>query len=420
MEDLMLSYAQLIVRTGIHVQPGQCIRIGAELAHAKLVRLLCAEAYRAGARYVHVDWIDALTAKQRLLHSREEDLEFLPNYEIVRHQEMVDEGWTRIALVGPEAPDAYDDVSPGAMRTTASARARALKFYMQAMMANRSQWCVAGAATPAWAAKVFPDLDSEAAQQRLWEVIFHTCRIDTPDPQAVWEAHDRRLKSAVRFMAEREIQGVRFVDRQNGQDGKPRTDLTVWLTERPQWIGAAAQTRGGVSFFPNMPTEEIFTTPDARRTEGYVTLSKPAFPFEREVRNARFVFEQGEVVDFAAEVGQDVLEQYFEIEGTRRLGEVALVDVRSPVNQADVIFYETLYDENAACHIAFGQAYPDGVVGGSDLADEELAALGVNKSDAHQDVMIGTETMDVIGLRENGETVMVMENGKFIAEIDSE
>lgn len=417
MNSSMANYAELIVKSGINLQPGQSLRIGAELAHRDLVRLLTAQAYQAGARYVHVDWQDALTSKQRLLYSAAEDLDFFPNYEVVRHQEMVDDGWARIALVGPEAPDAYDDVDPTAMRTVSSTRAKAIKFYMQAMMANRQQWCVAGAVTPAWAAKVFPNLDPAAAQERLWQVIYDTCRLSTSDPVAAWAAHDRRLKAAVRFLAENQVRGVRFVDTAPGPDDKPNTDLTVWLTEKPQWIGAAAQTPTGVSFFPNMPTEEVFTTPDARRTEGYVRLSKPAFPFEREVRNARFVFENGEVVHFEAEVGQDVLAQYFQIEGTRRLGEVALVDVRSPVNQADVVFYETLYDENAACHIAFGQAYPDGVEGGNALSDEELTALGVNKSDAHQDVMIGTPSMDVIGLRADGSTLSIMEQGEFIAAI---
>lgn len=419
MGDAMERYAELIVRTGINLQPGQSVRIGGELAHAGLIRALARQAYSAGARYVHVDWQDALTTKQRLLHGQREDLEFFPNYEVQRHQEMVDDGWARIALVGPEAPDAYDDVDPGAMRTTSSARARAIKFYMQAMMANQSQWCVAGAVTPAWAAKVFRQLDPAAAQEKLWEVIYHTCRVDTPNPVAAWAEHDRRLKAAVKYMADHDIQGVRFLDRQTGPDGRPRTDLTVWLTQRPQWIGAAATTPGGVSFFPNMPTEEIFSTPDANRTEGYVHLSKPAFPFEREVRNARFVFEKGEVVQFEAEIGQDVLEQYFQIDGTRRLGEVALVDVRSPVNQADVVFYETLYDENAACHIAFGQAYPDGVVGGNTLSEEELTRLGVNKSDSHQDVMIGTATMDVIGLQANGSDVPVMRQGQFVPAISN-
>ncbi|MEX1020812.1 MAG: aminopeptidase [Litorilinea sp.] len=414
MGDSLARYAELIIRTGINLQPGQSVRIGAELAHRGLVRQLAAHAYQAGARYVQVDWQDSLTIKQRLLHGKPDDLTFFPEYEVVRHQEMVDDGWARIALVGPEAPDAYDDVDPSAMRTANSARAKALKFYMQAMMANHQQWCVAGAVTPAWAAKVFPDLPAHEAEAQLWNVIYHTCRINTPDPVAAWSAHDRRLKAAVQFMTDHKIQGVRFVDRETDADGKPRTDLTVWLTAHPQWIGAAAATPAGITFFPNMPTEEIFSTPDANRTEGYAWLSKPAFPFEREVRNARFVFEKGQVVSYTAEVGQNVLDQYFEIEGTRRLGEVALVDVRSPVNQADVVFYETLYDENAACHIAFGQAYPDGVVNGNSLSEDELTALGVNKSDAHQDVMIGTASMDVIGLCANGDTVPVMNQGQFV------
>ncbi|HXF61058.1 MAG TPA: aminopeptidase [Caldilineaceae bacterium] len=413
-------YAELLIESGLNLQPGQPLRITAELEHRELVRLAAEVAYRRGARLVHVDWQDTPLAKARLLYSAPEYLGYFPDYEVTRHRQMVDERWARLALVGPEFPDLLDDVDPAAMRTVAQARAQALKFYMEASMANQLQWCVAGAPTQAWAAKVFPDLPSQEALTQLWRIVLQTCRVDQLDPAAAWRAHDELLKGVVAFMARKQVQSVRFFDPAPGPDGKPRTDLTVGLTDRPQWLGASAERPDGVRFFPNMPTEEVFSTPHHARTTGYARSSKPAFPFQREVRDAYFRFEQGELVEFSAAAGQEVLEQFFAINGTRRLGEVALVDVRSPVNQANVVFYETLFDENAACHIAFGKAYPDGVVDGSSLDEAELRALGVNEADAHLDVMIGTPTIQVIGRCADGSEALIIAQGSFVPEVTGE
>ncbi len=414
------TYAELLVTTGLNLQPGQSLRVGAELAHRDFVRAVAEAAYRMGAPYVHVDWGDTPLVKARLVHSKPDLLTYFPDYEVARHRQMVDEGWARLALVGPEFPDLLNDVDPAAMRAVAMTRSQKLKFYMQATMANRMQWCVAAVPTRAWAAKVFPALPQDQALEQLWSLILRTCRVDLPDPAAAWHAHDLRLKSVVDFMAAQQVRSLHFVDSQPGPDGKPMTDLIVGLTDRPQWLGAAAQRPDGVQFFPNMPTEEVFSTPHNQRTEGWTRISKPAFPFEREVRDAYFRFAGGEVVEFHAAVGQEVLEQFFALDGTRRLGEVALVDVRSPVNQANVVFYETLFDENAACHIAFGEAYPDGVVDGSSLDEAELRALGVNKADSHLDVMIGTPTTRLTGLCADGSEVLLMENGSFVPQVTGE
>ncbi|MCC6169976.1 MAG: aminopeptidase [Caldilineaceae bacterium] len=420
MAALRGRYADLLVSTGLNLQPGQSLRIGAELAHRDLARDVAEAAYRAGAPYVHVDWQDTPLARARLVHSRPDYLGYFPDFEVARHRRMIDEGWARLSLVGPEFPDLLDDVDPAAMRTVAVTRSQKIKFYTQAVMANQVQWCVAAVPTPAWAEKVFPALPPEQAVDALWDVILRTCRADQPDPAAAWQTHDRMLKGVVDFLARRQVRSLRFLDSQPGPDGRPNTDLTVGMTDRPQWMGAAAQRPDGVVFFPNMPTEEVFSTPHNRRTEGWVRISKPAFPFEREVRDAYFRFAEGEVVEFYAAVGRQVLEQFFALEGTRRLGEVALVDVRSPVNQANVVFFETLFDENAACHIAFGEAYPDGVVDGSRLDEEELRRLGVNQADAHEDMMIGTPTMRLTGLCADGSEVVIMEDGSFVPEVTGE
>jgi aminopeptidase len=213
------------------------------------------------------------------------------------------------------------------------------------------------------------------------------------------------------------VRAVRFVDEALADDGMPATDLTVGLTDAPNWVAASAATPKGVRFLPNMPTEEVFTTPHRLRVNGYARTSKPGFPLEREIRDAYFKFVDGEVVDFSAKVGQDTLQQFFEIKGAKYLGEIALVDVRSPINQSGLTFYDTLFDENAVCHMAFGTAYPTGVTGAEAMSEDEQLAYGINKSDAHEDLMIGTPTMRVTGLCANGREVAVMREGRFVEEV---
>ncbi len=417
LEQQIERYAELIVRSGVNLQPGQSLRIGAELEHAPFVRLVVAAAYKAGARYVHIDWADAPTTKERLLHSQPEYLTFLPEYEVARHQEMVQEGWARIALTGDAYPDIYDDVDPAGMRTIAQTRAQRLKFYSHAQMANHIPWCVAGVPTRAWSQKVFPDFAPAAAQEALWQLVLHACRVDQPDPAAAWQQHDQLLKQVVAFMARHAVRAVRFLDRQPGPDGQPNTDLTVGLTDAPRWMGGGAETTQGTPFFPNMPTEETFTTPHNGRTQGWVRTSKPTFPFERKVENAYMRFVDGEVVEHYAETGQDVLDQFFAIPGARRLGEVALVDMRSPITQANRIFFDILFDENAVSHIAFGEAYPEGMVGSETMTEAELAAQGVNFADTHVDFMIGTPTMALYGQCADGREIALMVDGQFTPEV---
>lgn len=407
-------YAELLIRTGINLQPGQSLRVGAELEHAPFVRVITAAAYQAGACYVYIDWNDAPTNKQRLLHSAEEGLEFLPSYEVARHQEMVEETWARLSLVGDTHPDLFDDVDPTRMMTIAKVRAQALKFYSQAQMANHLQWCVAAVPTAAWAQKVFPQVTIDEAIHALWQLIFDTCRLNEPDPVAAWQDHNRTLKRVVDFLHHHDIRSLRFLDTQTDADGKPCTDLTVGLTDAPRWIGAGSERPDGLFFFPNMPTEEVFSTPHNARTEGWVRTSKPTFPLERRVEDAWFRFEKGEVVEFHATVGEDVLTQFFAIDGSKRLGEVALVDVRSPINQAGIIFYEILFDENATCHIAFGEAYPEGLRGSESMDEDTLQAHGVNIADTHVDFMIGTPTMQLIGCCADGSELLLMAEGKFV------
>ncbi len=414
LEQQKKAYAELLVHVGINLQPGQSLRISAEIAHRAFTRMVVAAAYGAGAKYVQLDWIDTPTSKQRLLHSDPDNLDYYPGYEVDKHRYLLDEGWARLALVGPEYPDVFDDIEPSVIRRSAVARSQMLQFYMDKMMANYVQWCVAGVPTRAWAMRVFPELPGNEAIDELWRTVLMTCRVNQTDPVAAWHEHDDKLKKVVDSLADSRVQSVQFVDSVLDDDGKPMTDLVVGLTDQPVWLGAASYTPEGTIFFANMPTEEVFTTPHRLRTEGYVRISKPAFPFEREVRDAYFRFERGEVVEFSASKGEGVLEELFTIENAKRLGEVALVDTTSPIYQSGLLFYETLFDENAACHIAFGHAYPDGIEGGADLSPDDLSKAGANQSPSHVDVMIGTDTMNVYGECADGSTVSIMENGRFV------
>lgn len=413
-------YAELLIKIGVNLQPGESLYITTELAHRDMIPLIADAAYKAGARFVEVNWDFAPLDKSRLLHSDPKDLEFIPKYEIARHQQMVDESWARLALTGDEFPTLLDDIDPSLMQTKRLARAKALKFYRQAQMGNEIAWCVAGIPTAAWAAQALPEIAEESidrALEELWAIVLQSCRADQPDPAAAWQAHDAALTNVTQFMAKNEIRSLHFLDETPAADGKPSTDLRLGLTDAPQWLAASATKTTGTRFMPNMPTEETFTTPHNQRADGYVRTSKPTFPLERKVDGATFHFKAGELTSYSAEIGQDVLDKFFAISGTKRLGEVALVDDRSPINQTGRIFFDILYDENAVSHIAFGKAYPDGMIGGTNMNDDELAAAGINDSDDHVDFMIGTDTMTVTGTRADGSQVTIMQKGRFTAEV---
>ena len=410
-------YADLILRVGINLQTDQSIWLIAELAHREFVRLLVATAYDQGARYVHVEWLDPLIQRVRFQHADPRHLDYVPEIEVAQRRERLDDRWASVYLTGSEYPDALEDVDPVLMRRERQARIQKVKFFQQAMANFEFAWTMAAVPTTPWARKIFPDMAPELAVERLWQFILQTCRVNQPDPIRAWVEHDARLKKVAAFMNRHQVRSIRYLDESLGLNGKALTDLTVGLTDRPNWAGGSARNRQRLSFFPNIPTEEIYSTPHNQRTHGWVRTSKPDYSFEREVSNAYFRFENGEAVEWRAEKGQDVLDQLFHLRGARRLGELALVDLRSPIHQSGLIFYDTLFDENAACHIAFGKGYAEGVKDGHELSQAELEALGVNDADTHIDLMIGTETMKVTGTCADGREVLVMQNGMFVPDV---
>jgi aminopeptidase len=300
------------------------------------------------------------------------------------------------------------------MARVQSARSVKLRKHTEAMMSMKFQWCVVAVPSTSWAKQVFPDLKPAEGVKRLWELVLRTVRADQPNPAAAWGEHDARLKRVSAYLAANRVSTIHFVDPTPAEDGAASTDLRVGLTDSSVWVAASSTTPNDVSFMANMPTEEVFTSPHRMKTEGWVRTSKPIFPLDREVRDAYFRFEAGECVEARAKQGNDALQSFLEIPGTRRLGEVALVDVRSPINQAGLTFFDTLFDENAACHIAFGKAYSEPVRGAEEMDEDARIAYGMNDSHAHEDFMIGTATMRVDGIRADGSIVPVMRDGMFV------
>jgi aminopeptidase len=417
LETLKRRYAELIVKIGVNLQPGQCVMLSAEIIVRDFVVLLVDACYQAGAKFVAVQWLEPKTAHSRLRHAAEADLEYVPEFDVARLTQQADERWARIALTSEEFPDIMSDIDPKRIGKMQSARGRAFKHYSNMQMSNQFQWCVVAAPTANWAAKVFPGMPAEAAIDKLWGVVLQMVRADLPDPVAAWRAHDTRLKQISAFMARNEVRAIRYLDTALSIDGRPMTDLAIGLTDAPLWVGGSSHAKNGAEFMANMPTEEIFCTPHRLKADGWVRTSKAIFPLSREVRGAYFRFENGVCVDASADYGADALKTFLEIPGTRHLGEVALVDVRSPVNQTGLVFFDGLFDENAVCHIAFGKAYSECVAGADAMTPEEQLAFGLNESDAHDDFMIGTPTMSVIATTREGREIMIMRNGQFVDEI---
>ncbi len=421
------QYANLLIRLGVNLQPGQSLDIRTEPVHREFALALASAAYDAGARFVAIEYNDMRLQSIRAGKSSEEELEHLPAYIGDIANERRDERWAAISLVGEENPSLPAQIDPNKLRILQTAEYRATMAWRSSMMEMKQQWNVAALPTPAWAQKVFPNLPEEEALLRFWEEIRRIIRLDADDPLSAWQTHLSHLAAARSTLQSKQVRALHFYDPAPGPDGLPSTDLTIGLTDRPHWaggnsgLGTEADEEGGDNatpiFLPNIPTEELFTTPHRLRVNGWTRTSRPSFPFRREVAEAWFRFEDGKVVEFSAGDDQETYEQFFDVDGTRYLGEVALVDVSSPIFKSGLTYYNTLFDENAACHVAFGKAYPIGLEGGADLSEAELVEAGVNNSDLHLDVMIGTATLDVTGQLSNGTDLAIMREGRYTSDV---
>ena len=394
---ILERFSDLIVAFGANVQPGQIVAVSSEPGKEPLTRAIAASAYRRGAKFVDVQYFDVHVKRARIAYAPDDTLDFVPSWLGERLLALGDQRCARIALSGPVAPGLFADLDP------VRAGRDMLPFLKEAsLLIDRSltNWTIAPCPTPAWAALVHPDLEPEAALERLWEQVIHVCRLDEEDPVAAWQERIDEVRDAARRLNERRFDALHY-------EG-PGTDLTVGLLPFSRWDGAVMSTAGGIQHFPNIPSEEVFTSPDPARADGVVRSTKPLVVLGGTTVEGLVVrFEGGRAVQIDADAGAETLRTLTQRDdGASRLGEVALVDGAGRIGPLGTTFYDTLLDENAASHIAFGNSVSFGV-------DEDDRPL-LNHSDIHIDFMIGSDELMVSGITESGERVPVLHEGRWL------
>jgi aminopeptidase len=392
----MRRLADLVVGYGANVQPGQIVGVTTYTGKEQLTREVARAAYQRGARWVDVITFDPWVKRQRLAYADESTLEYIPPWLVDRLEWLSDERAARVTLNGPAAPDSLDGIDP----------ARAGKDMLpylprtgDVVNERTTNWCVAPAPTPGWAKLVFPDLPEEEAYDRLWDQIAYVCRLDADDPETAWRDRARTLEGVAQRLTERRFDAIRL----HG----PGTDVTIGLFPSSVWNAADFETVDGLRHFPNIPSEEIFTTPDPTRVDGHVTATRPLELYGALIDGIRVEFEGGRAVRIDADRGADTMRAIAaKDDGGSLLGELALVDGDGRIGPLGTVFYETLIDENAASHIALGSGYTLGVESADDLAR-------VNQSTIHVDFMIGSPELDVDGITRDGDAVPLLRGGAW-------
>ncbi|NLK42874.1 MAG: aminopeptidase [Tissierellia bacterium] len=400
------DYAKLCVKVGINIQPGQPLVVNAPIEGVEFVRLIAKNAYEAGASEVYVNWSDEVITRLKYENAPMEVFENFPKWYADGLEDYAKKGAGYISISAQD-PELLKGIDPQKIATNNKSSSMALREFRNYTMNDIIPWCVISIPTKSWAKRVFPNLSEDEAVEKLWEAIFRATRIDLDDPVEAWKDHMKNLKEKVDFLNGKELKSLHYTS-SNG------TDLVVELPEGHIWAGGGAINSKGVEFAPNMPTEEVFTMPLKTGVNGVVYSTKPLNYGGNLIDEFKLSFKDGKVVDFDAKVGRETLADLLNIdEGAKYLGEVALVPFNSPISQSNIVFLNTLFDENASCHFAFGKAYPTNIKGGEKMTDEELEKHGVNNSLTHVDFMIGTEDLSIIGETKTGEKIQIFKDGNW-------
>ncbi|MGN8769863.1 aminopeptidase [Paenibacillus barengoltzii] len=399
------KYAELAVKIGVNVQPGQNLIINTTIDSAELVRLIVKQAYEAGARFVKVNWSDDVVTRLRYDMAAEESFLDEPKWYAGEMLEYVENGAAVLHVISSD-PDLLKGVSTQRLTNHQKAYGKAMSKYREMQMSDKFSWSIVAVPSKAWADKVFPNLPEEERVPALWEAIFRTVRLDQPDPIAAWQQHIENLTQKSNYLNAKRYKKLHYK--------APGTDLTIELPEGHLWVAAESINAQGNTFLANLPTEEVFTAPLKTGVNGTVSATKPLSYRGTIIDQFSLTFENGRIVDYKAEVGADVLKQLVELdEGSHYLGEVALVPHNSPISQSGILFYNTLFDENASNHLAIGNAYAFNLEGGKSMSQEELAQRGLNSSLAHEDFMVGSAEMDIFGITADGKEEPIFIKGNW-------
>lgn len=399
------KYAELALRTGVNLQKDQALMINSSIEGADFTRIVVKKAYELGAKDVLVNWQDDELTLVKFQNAPEEVLTDVPQWQVDKYLSYAEDGAALLSIRSTN-PDLLKDVDPAKVAKAQKASAEAMQEFRKYTMNDRIAWSIISIPTGDWAQKIFPNKSKEDAIESLWEQIFKIVRVDQEDPIAAWDEHNQSLKDGREVLNKKQYKQLIFK--------APGTNITFDLPEGHIWKGGGAKTADGRHFNPNMPTEEVFTLPHKYGVNGTVASTKPLIYGGNMIDNFSLTFKDGKVVDYQAEQGYDTLKHLLATDdGAMRLGELALVPDASPISQSGLIFYNTLYDENASCHIALGKAYPTNLEGGSEMSDEELDKHGVNDSLTHVDFMIGSAELDIDGVTADGKIEPVFRKGAW-------
>jgi aminopeptidase len=397
--------AEVAVRVGLNLQPGQDLLLTASVAALPFVRRVAAAAYRAGAGLVTPLFSDEQVTLARYQYGQDHSFDRAPGWLFDGMGAAFDANTARMAVVGDD-PMLLSAQDPDKVSRASKAQSMAYRPALSRITGFDINWSLCAYPHPAWARQMFPELTEDQAVAALARAIFAASRLDHDDPVAEWTAHNARLRERSGWLNGQRFHALHF--------SGPETDLTVGLADGHEWMGGASTAKNGITCNPNIPTEEVFTTPHAARVEGYVKATKPLSYQGSLIEDIAVRFEGGRIVDASASRGEDVLRRVLAADdGASRLGEVALVPHGSPISKSGLLFFNTLFDENAASHIALGQCYAKCFVGGADLTPDQIAAQGGNSSVIHIDWMIGSDMIDVDGVHADGSRVPVMRKGEW-------
>lgn len=399
-------YSNIIVKTGLNIQDNQILVINSPIECAYFTRMVSEVAYKEGARDVIINWSDELSTKIRYLNGKDEIFDEFPDWKKDLYTSYAKDGAAFLSIYAQD-PELMKDVNPKRLMRASKAQNIALAEYRERIMADKNAWCVVSIPTKSWAKKVFENIPEEEAVEKLWDAIFKTVRANESAPIKAWDIHKTKLKKSMDFLNNNKFKYLVYKNSLG-------TDLKIELSENNIWLGGSSYTPEGIEFMANIPTEEVYTFPLKWGVNGKIVSSKPLNYNGNLIENFSLTFKGGKIVDFTCEKGYDTLKNLIETdEGSHCLGEVALVPFDSPISNSNILFYNTLFDENASCHLAIGEGYPTCLKNSESMNKEDLKNAGINYSLEHVDFMVGTNDLNITGITRSGKEIPVFINGNF-------